>query len=397
VPVWHAAANQWAKDGKVAVLGVTQEQHPERCRLFAQWKGFDWPILHDPINVLESSAVPIVLALDEYGIVRSTRPKPETFEKDFLTKTFDDDAKAKAVRRSPVRPPKFDALKGAATEAKTAAAWREYGDALTLWGGQKKVNDAIAAYTAAAKLDPKNGAASFRLGVCLRKRSETPGREADDFQAAVAAWEAALDIDPNQYIWRRRIQQYGPRLDKPYPFYDWVPEAEADIRKRGETPVPLPVRPGGAEIAKPSKTFEVSAAAAKNPDPDGKVNRDTGAVVAEVVAVPAAVKAGQSVRVHVTFRLTGKPLAHWNNEAEPLRVWVEPPAGVTASERLIEATKPKAATSDEPRTVNFEVQLPKDAAGTVRVPIFALYHVCDDDGGTCRFVRLDATAELKVK
>ncbi|HVL13287.1 MAG TPA: hypothetical protein VM529_12035 [Gemmata sp.] len=57
-------------DGKLVVLGVTQEQHSERCRLFAQWKGFDWPILHDPINVLGSSAVPIVLALDEHGIVR---------------------------------------------------------------------------------------------------------------------------------------------------------------------------------------------------------------------------------------------------------------------------------------------------------------------------------------
>lgn len=397
MPVWHAAAKQWAKDGKVVLLGVTQEQHPERCRLFAQWKGFDWPILHDPINVLESSAVPIVLSLDEHGIVRSTRPKPETFENDFLTKTFADDAKGKPTRRSPVHPPKFDALKAAATAANTALAWRESGDALTLWGGEKHLNDAVAAYTKAAKLDPKNGAASFRLGVCLRKRSETPRREADDFQAAVAAWDAALDIDPNQYIWRRRIQQYGPRLDKPYPFYDWVPEAEADIRKRGDTPLPLPVRPGGAEIAKPIRSFESSKAADKNPDPNGRVSRDAGAVTAEVVAVPAAVKAGQSVRVHVTLRLSGKNRAHWNNEAEPLRVWVEPPAGVAVSERLIAAVKPKAATSDEPRTIDFEVQLPKDAKGTIRVPVFALYHICDDDGSTCRFVRLDAMLELKIK
>lgn len=36
-------------------------------------------------------------------------------------------------------------------------------------------------------------------------------------------------------------------------------------------------------------------------------------------------------------------------------------------------------------------------AGTVRVPVFAVYHLCDDAGGTCRFVRLDATVEVTVK
>ena len=76
MPVWHDATRQLVKDGRLVILGVTQEQHPERCRLFAQWKQFDWPILHDPINVLESAAVPIVVAIDEHGIVRSTRPRP---------------------------------------------------------------------------------------------------------------------------------------------------------------------------------------------------------------------------------------------------------------------------------------------------------------------------------
>ncbi len=52
------------------MLGVTQEQHADRCRLFAQWKQFGWPILHDPINLLEAPAVPIVVAIDEHGIVR---------------------------------------------------------------------------------------------------------------------------------------------------------------------------------------------------------------------------------------------------------------------------------------------------------------------------------------
>ena len=43
------------------------------------------------------------------------------------------------------------------------------------------------------------------------------------------------------------MQQYGPRLDKPYPFYDWVETAREEIRARGETPSPLRVEPAGAE------------------------------------------------------------------------------------------------------------------------------------------------------
>ena len=397
MPVWHASTRKLVTDGKLVVLGVTQEQHSERCRLFAQWKGFDWPILHDPINVLGSSAVPIVLALDEHGIVRSTRPNPKTFAADFVDETFRDDATNKPVAPTPAHPPKFDELRAAAERGKTVAVWRQHADALALWGGEKRLADAVAAYREAVRLDPKDGPAWFRLGVCLRARSETIARESDDFRTAVASWGTALDLDPNQYIWRRRIQQYGPRLDKPYPFYDWVPDAEAAIRKRGETPVALPVRPDGSEIASPTKAFPATKDNPTNPDPNGKVNRDKGSVTCELVVVPAAVRAGESARVHLTFRLAPKTADHWNNEAESLRVWVDPTEGIAVSDRQVEAEKPKAATSAETRTVGFEVQVPKAATGTVRVPVYALYHLCDDAGGTCRFVRLDATVEVRVK
>jgi hypothetical protein len=39
-------------------------------------------------------------------------------------------------------------------------------------------------------------------------------------------------------------------LDKPYSFYDWVTKAEQEIAARGEKPIQLSTRPGGAEIAK---------------------------------------------------------------------------------------------------------------------------------------------------
>ncbi len=398
MPVGHDSTRQLAKDGKLVVLGVTQEQHPERCRLFAQWKGFDWPILHDPINVLES-AVPLVVAIDEHGIVRSVRLRPDTCEKEFVGKAFADDraAKPNPARYGPTHPPAFDRLTATAKDADTVAGWRVLGDALALWGGEKKLNEAVAAYSAAVKRDPKDAPAFFRLGVCLRRRSETAAREPDDFRAAVGAWGTALDLDPNQYIWRRRIQQYGPRLDKPYPFYDWVGEAETAVRKRGEKPVELPIRPDGAEIAAPAKTFPVEAVVPKNPDPNGRVTRDKETVIADVVTVPACVKPGESVRVHVTLRLKSGTKAHWNNEADALLVWVDPPDGVPISERLVRADRPKAAASDEERRVGFEVKVPAGATGEVTIPAYALYHICDDSGGQCRFLPLDIGIELRVK
>src|SRR5262249_17931733 len=158
-------------------------------------------ILHDRINVLEASGVPILVAIDEHGIVRSTRPALATFQADFLDKAFSDDARG--TRASRVTPslkggtgsPDWDALRARAKKADALAAWRELGDALALWGGERHLEEAMAAYGRATKSDPKDGAALFRLGVCHRWRSETPQRRPGDFQAAIDCWGRALDLD----------------------------------------------------------------------------------------------------------------------------------------------------------------------------------------------------------
>ena len=124
------------KQGRLVLLGVTQEQHADRCRLFAQWKRFDWPILHDPINLLEAPAVPIVVAIDEHGIVRAVRPRPETFAAEFLDKTFADDAPPGAPRSA--GPPDPASLRRKAEANPGAGAWRAVGDALTIWGGAER-------------------------------------------------------------------------------------------------------------------------------------------------------------------------------------------------------------------------------------------------------------------
>lgn len=391
------------KEGKLVLLGVTQEQHADRCRLLAQWKGFGWPILHDPINVLEAMAVPILVAIDEHGIVRSTRPALTTFQTEFLNKTFADDAKEGRVQRITPALRKgtggldWDALRARARQAAGAAAWRELGDALALWGGEKRLEEALNAYGRAAQLDPKDGPTQFRLGVCYKRRSETARHYPGDSQAAVDHWGRALAIDPNQYIWRRRIQQYGPRLDKPYSFYDWVATAEKDIHARGAKPVPLAIRPVGAEIAQPAKVL-IQPAEAHDPDPDGKIHRDKdGLVRAEVTVAPARVRAGHAVRVHVVLRLDPKKRGHWNNEAERLQLWVDPPQGWQVSERLLRATPVREAVSGEERALDFEVKAPKEARDKVHLTAYALYHVCDDKGGQCLFLRLDVPIELTVE
>ena len=62
MPVWHEKTRSLVKAGKLALLGVIQEQHPDRCRLFAQWQEFDWPILWDPFNLTGAAVVPILTA-----------------------------------------------------------------------------------------------------------------------------------------------------------------------------------------------------------------------------------------------------------------------------------------------------------------------------------------------
>ena len=68
MPVWHARAQKYVDQGRLAIVGLIQEQHPDRCRLFMQWKGMDWPILVDALNLYGVDAVPITYAIDEAHI-----------------------------------------------------------------------------------------------------------------------------------------------------------------------------------------------------------------------------------------------------------------------------------------------------------------------------------------
>ena len=393
MPVWHKATRKWRKEGRLVILGVVQEQHRDRPRLFAQWQKIEWPILQDPINLFETKAVPRFIAIDEHGIIRSRRPRLNTFASSFLDRTFKNDA---AEPKSPINKKHVrKALTDQVFAKPTAKAWRTLGDHFLLWE-PAHIKETIATYAKAVNLDKKDGNARFRLGVALRKRWESSQRHPTDFQLAVQSWEEALGIDPNQYIWRRRIQQYGPRLTKPYPFYDWVSRANREIAKRGEKPVKLKVALTESEQASPSRSFSTIDKQAKSPDPQAQINLDNGLIQTRVTSVPTKPRAGRTVRIHVTMSPNKKRKAHWNNLSKPLRLWIDPPKGWQVSRQLVSSAQPKTPESAETRLLDFELKIPGNARGQQTIQAYALYFVCEDVNGVCLFLRQNISIKLNL-
>ncbi|MHC4922453.1 MAG: hypothetical protein ACYTG4_00020 [Planctomycetota bacterium] len=360
------------------MVGITQEQHPDRCRLFMQWKQMDFPILVDSLNRTGTKAVPTFTLLDEHGIVRDRRPNPRMLA-EFVERTWDAPEKLPSLSSLPEMYEKGDAL--------------TRGDILFLGAGRpESLPKALVQYRQALGADPSEATAWFRLGVALCRQSEETDGTPDQFGEAMAAWKIARALDPGQYIWRRRIQQYGPLLDKPYPFYDWVETARAEIRARGETPVRLTVEPRGSELA--GKGAMVSNEVPEHPDPKARVERDDTLVSVVPVLVPGTGRGPAAYRIHLRLRPTD--LGRWNNEAEPLRAWLKVPGGWTATAAFGETGSATSATSGEERVLEFDVRA-EDGAKTGTLVIEAFYNVCTKKDGTCLYRRKDIEVELSPK
>jgi hypothetical protein len=394
VPGWHEATADLQAAGKLQMVGIIQEQHPERARLFMQWKRMGWPILVDSLNLLDVSVVPITLLIDEHGIIRGAPPPRGEFRavaEQFLAGSFE------APERTvvPGAAPDLAQLERSARRG-DAADWRRLGEALMLWGGVARRDDAIAALERAVSLAPADGRVHFRLGVAYRARYDDPRGGAADFRSAVSHWSRALQIDPNQYIWRRRIQQFGPRLEKPYPFYDWVETARSEILDRSETPAPLAVEPRGAEIALPAGDFLVADGSSDEPDPEGRIHRDPGKLIrVHTATVPPEIRPGATARMYVELRPDPSREAHWNNEMRGLVFWVDPPPGFEVDRRRVEIDNPPQPVSDETRRIEFEIRTPASGE-TTRLSGYALYYVCEGIRGQCLYRRQDITMDVAL-
>src|SRR5438876_139318 len=142
------------------MAGIIEEQHPDRARLFMQWKQMHWPVLVDSLNLLGISAVPITLAIDEYGVIRLVNPKRDEIEAKFLNRTFE-----KAANQASVKDiaPDLQSLKQG-TRQGTAEVWETYASALVEWAQTERLGEAIEAYERALRLEPESGPVHFRLG-----------------------------------------------------------------------------------------------------------------------------------------------------------------------------------------------------------------------------------------
>src|SRR5437016_3462065 len=97
------------RQGKVQVVGIAQELHSDRARLFMQWQRVDWPLLVDALDILNLETVPITVAVDEYGIVRFTElpmSAAKTIGRTFVNQTYQQPA-----GWTPATPPALTALR----------------------------------------------------------------------------------------------------------------------------------------------------------------------------------------------------------------------------------------------------------------------------------------------
>jgi hypothetical protein len=372
--------------GKLRVAGILQEQHADRALLFHQWKAMDFPLMVDSFNELGVKVVPIHVLLDPQGRVVAVNPKPQAL-RDYLAS----DA-ARAVDAEPVpSPTPTDPHAQELTPEQLLSA----GTTRLTYGVSE--NQAIAHLRRATEHPATAARAWFRLGVALRHRFEDGGASTD-FAEAVKAWSSALALDPNHYIWRRRIQQYGPRLDKPYPFYDWVPTARAEIKARGEVPRALRVEPVGAEMTAPLPRGQAASTPnSESPMPDlpegaNKITHDDGLIRCEVIVVPDT-QGRTAARVHLSFEPNALRAAHWNNEVEPARVWLQLPEGWSSPTPFLELPHSDQEVSSETRTVEFELRGPKDSTHST-IPIVLLAHVCEGVDGTCVYRRIEVSIPL---
>ena len=83
-----------------------------------------------------------------------------------------------------------------------------------------------------------------------------------------------------------------------------------------------------------------------------------GLVLAEVTFVPPHPKPEQSSRIHISLRPAAERKAHWNNEGEPLQLWVDAPPGWQLERHLFRAPQGDKPETSEPRQFELDVRAP---------------------------------------
>ena len=142
------------------------------------------------------------------------------------------------------------------------------------------------------------------------------------------ALEAGPGIGSQSIHLEETLAAVWPTIGQALRFYDWIDAARSELLARGETPLPLKVEPSGAEIAKPIKDGNFEVTPASMPDPDGRVQRAApGLMEWRHVTVSHTQRERRSIRVHMQWQPAANSSVEWNNEAEPLTLWLEAAPG----------------------------------------------------------------------
>jgi hypothetical protein len=395
VPVWYEKTKLFVAEGQLAVLGIAHEQHADRCRLFAQWKDIDWPILHDPLNLGEVETLPLIVAIDERGIVRDTGSDLGKILDRFLAQTFSAPPKPLRAETEQLQDPRL--TRRLAREARSAQAWRDHGDALVMAGKPAQIDEALEAYQTGGQMNPKDAESFFRLGVTYRIRFDRPEHQPGDFQAAVDAWRKAAKLRPQNEVALARLQQYGPNLGKPCAFYDWIDQAAKDITSRGRTPVRLAVEPGVLERGVPSTKFFTKSSSKPKEEPISGAKADSDGLVRveQTIVWGVGKKTERVAAVHLTLWPDAKRAVRWE-PGEPLRLWMERPKSAVLSRRFVRYDPTSLSLPDGPRTLSLEVRLPSSGDGT-SISSQAAYTIRTGQDGQAQTLQQSIEIKLPAK
>lgn len=376
MPGWHAKTEQLVADKKLLVAGIAPEQHGDRMALFLQWKQMeDMPVMVDSFNILNLKVVPVTLLIDESGVIRHRNPSEQDL------RTF--------LKRPP-------AEIGSAPEAEQLSAAIHGVNPTRNPAWPQNMDDYHQSFIDQRAPKRVRAAQHFQLGVAFRMRFDSKSRDSADFAIAVWHWTTALELDPSNYIWRRRLQQYGPLLDKPYPFYNWIAQARDEIETRSETPRPLVTEPGEAERALPAKRPDAANNPPPHPDPDGKLPKDEhGLTLVATAVIPHTNANKQSVRAFIEITPNAARQAKWNDEGGLSSVHIKPPQGWVAHPAVLTLAPTTKSPLTSPRRIEFEMH--RDGTTGAEHPTATaefFYHICSGTEGLCQFLRRDVSVEL---
>ena len=338
----------------------------------------DWPVYIDSFNLLEVEAVPMTFLVNPKGVITKVSPSKKNLDSILKNAT------------NAINPTTSDDLE---PYWSTLLKKRSFNLFCNL-ASERNFVELFKSIKMLKKSDYKmrHEHLEFMTGVAYKMRSESPFRKLDDFSKAIDHWETALELRPNQYIWRRRIQQYGPILGKPYPFYDWVEIALKELKEKGEVPFNenFVLTESEQSILTPTQTSNKKNY--KIPDPFNKLKRGNMQFVnTRVLTIPSHPKTGRPFRVFVQLDLKQPDSVQWNNEGAASHLYFEKSNfNKTSIHRFWTGTKEKEYSTEQ-RIIDFELNYPRSGIiGGKKLPAgYIVVNLCDRLTGACFTRRID--------